>query len=209
MRGTNLSAQRTVALTSSPYITDRLSPRCHLPTVDNCGRPLRDDQPDAREGQAGHCRVAERLVVPGRQGNAGGGKSCPRAGDLHVRFDERDVETGLRPGYWRTAKRKGRQQTNRTYCYRATSRQRVDSDHEIDAAFHEIDGSPPCRTSARSPTHPQQISVRDQLAFLISKRLSSGRRAGWLAPLELGGGACVLPRVGPRGLGFRLQAFSF
>ncbi len=70
-------------------------------------------------------------------------------------------------------------------------------------------GSPPCRTSARSPTHPQQISVRDQLAFLISKRLLSGRRAGWLAALELGGGACVLPRVGPRGLGFRPQAFSF
>lgn len=70
-------------------------------------------------------------------------------------------------------------------------------------------GSPPCRASARSPAHPQQISVRDQLAFLISKRLSSGRRAGWLAALELGGGACVLPRVGPRGLGFRLQAFSF
>lgn len=59
-----------------------------------------------------------------------------------------------------------------------------------------------------SPTHPQQISVRNQLAFLVSKRLSFGRRAGWLAALELGGGACVLPRVGPRGPGFRLQAFS-
>ena len=33
-----------------------------------------DDQPDAREGQAGRCRVAERLVVPGKPGNAGGGK---------------------------------------------------------------------------------------------------------------------------------------
>jgi hypothetical protein len=33
-----------------------------------------DDQPDAREGQAGRCRVAERLVVPRKPGNAGGGK---------------------------------------------------------------------------------------------------------------------------------------
>ena len=39
------------------------------------GKPqcvIRDDQPEAREGQAG--RVAERLVVPGKPGNAGGGK---------------------------------------------------------------------------------------------------------------------------------------
>ena len=46
----------------------------------------------------------------------------PDAGDLHVRFDERDVETELRRGYSGTARRKGRQQTNRTYCHRATSR---------------------------------------------------------------------------------------
>lgn len=41
------------------------------------GKPcgvVSDDQPDAREGQAGRCRVAERLVVPGKPGNAGGGK---------------------------------------------------------------------------------------------------------------------------------------
>src|SRR5208337_5369562 len=41
------------------------------------GKPLgviRDDQPDAREGQAGRPGVAERLVVPGKPGNAGGGK---------------------------------------------------------------------------------------------------------------------------------------
>ena len=35
---------------------------------------IRDDQPDAREGQAGRLGVAERLVVPGKPGNAGGGK---------------------------------------------------------------------------------------------------------------------------------------
>src|SRR6202048_4363042 len=41
------------------------------------GKPqcvIRDDQPDAREGQAGRAGVAERLVVPLKLGNAGGGK---------------------------------------------------------------------------------------------------------------------------------------
>ena len=33
-----------------------------------------DLPPDAREGQAGPGRVAERLVVPTKPGNAGGGK---------------------------------------------------------------------------------------------------------------------------------------
>ena len=33
-----------------------------------------DDQPDAREGQAGRFGVAERLVVPMKPGNADGGK---------------------------------------------------------------------------------------------------------------------------------------
>ena len=35
---------------------------------------VRDDQPDAREGQAGRRGVAERFVVPMKPGNAGGGK---------------------------------------------------------------------------------------------------------------------------------------
>ena len=34
----------------------------------------RDRQPDAREGQAGPFGVTERLVVPPKPGNAGGGK---------------------------------------------------------------------------------------------------------------------------------------
>ena len=41
------------------------------------GKPrgvVRDDQPDAREGQAGRHGVAERLVVPLKPGNSGGGK---------------------------------------------------------------------------------------------------------------------------------------
>ncbi len=46
----------------------------------------------------------------------------PDAGNLHVRFDERDVETEPWRDYSGTAKRKGRKQTNRTYSNRATSR---------------------------------------------------------------------------------------
>jgi len=43
----------------------------------NTGNPnggRRAAQPDAREGQAGPCGVADRLVVPLKPGNAGGGK---------------------------------------------------------------------------------------------------------------------------------------
>jgi hypothetical protein len=35
---------------------------------------VRDDQPDAREGQAGRCGETERFVVPLKPGNSGGGK---------------------------------------------------------------------------------------------------------------------------------------
>ena len=41
------------------------------------GKPpgvVREDQPNAREGGFGRPGVAERLVVPGKPGNAGGGK---------------------------------------------------------------------------------------------------------------------------------------
>jgi hypothetical protein len=41
------------------------------------GRPrrvIRKDQPDAREGQAGRDEETDRLVVPGKPVNAGGGK---------------------------------------------------------------------------------------------------------------------------------------
>ena len=37
----------------------------------------RDRQPEAREGQAGPTGVAERLVVPLKPGNSGGGKGPP------------------------------------------------------------------------------------------------------------------------------------
>src|SRR6516165_6394127 len=48
----------------------------HKESARNTGSPsvIRDDQPDAREGQAGRSGVAERPVVPMKPGNAGGGK---------------------------------------------------------------------------------------------------------------------------------------
>jgi hypothetical protein len=68
------------------------------------GKPLgvvSDDQPDAREGQAGRFGVAERPVVPGKPGNAGGGKG-PQfkvgAGSGEVQEIGETLETPLRYG---------------------------------------------------------------------------------------------------------------
>ena len=52
---------------------------------------IRDDQPDAREGQAGRTGVAERPVVPMKPGNAGGGKG--------PQF-KTDARRGEGPGDW-------------------------------------------------------------------------------------------------------------
>ena len=49
-------------------------------------------QPDAREGQAGPFGVSERLVVPEKPCNHGGGKE--------PQF-ENDVSRGFKPGDWR------------------------------------------------------------------------------------------------------------
>src|ERR1700757_2608545 len=60
------------------------------------GKPqcvIRDDQPDAREGQAGRAGVAERLVVPLKPGNAGEGKG--------PQF-KTDATSGAGPGDWAT-----------------------------------------------------------------------------------------------------------
>src|SRR6267142_1784462 len=60
------------------------------------GKPqcvIRDDQPDAREGQAGRTGVAERPVVPLKPGNAGGGKG--------PQF-KTDARSGEGPGDWAT-----------------------------------------------------------------------------------------------------------
>jgi hypothetical protein len=59
------------------------------------GKPQRwlSGQRDAREGQAGPCGVADRLVVPTKPGNAGGGKE-PDFGS--VREVVKSRESGLR-----------------------------------------------------------------------------------------------------------------
>src|SRR6516162_344163 len=60
------------------------------------GKPLgviRDGQPDAREGQAGRLGMAERLVLPTKLGNAGGGKG--------PRF-KTNARRGEGPGDWAT-----------------------------------------------------------------------------------------------------------
>jgi len=54
---------------------------------------IRDDQPDACEGQAGRIGVTERLVVPMKPGNAGGGKG--------PQF-KTDATRGEGPGDWAT-----------------------------------------------------------------------------------------------------------
>jgi hypothetical protein len=52
-----------------------------------------DDQPEAREGQAGRLEVAERFVVPLKLGNAGGGKGpqfrTDALSNLHITPDNR------------------------------------------------------------------------------------------------------------------------
>ena len=65
-------------------------------SVRNTGSPaawVRDDQPDAREGQAGRTGVAEGPVVPRKLGNAGGGKG--------PQF-KTNAASGEGPGDWAT-----------------------------------------------------------------------------------------------------------
>jgi hypothetical protein len=50
-----------------------------------------DDQPDAREGQAGRPGVAERFVVPLKPGNAGGGKGLS---SRQTHYVVKDMEIG-------------------------------------------------------------------------------------------------------------------
>jgi hypothetical protein len=50
---------------------------------------VRDDQPDAREGQAGRPEVAERYAVPLKPGNAVGGNSSRQ-----TQYAVRDLEIG-------------------------------------------------------------------------------------------------------------------
>jgi hypothetical protein len=63
--------------TTSDRCTGVLAAACTQGKRTQHGKPhgvVSDDQPDAREGQAGRDGVAERFVVPLKPGNSGGGK---------------------------------------------------------------------------------------------------------------------------------------
>ena len=64
------------------------------------GKPqsaVRDDQPDAREGEAGHCGVAERLVVcAGQRVSSAGGLKSPRRSDEERRIRKRGDARGAK-----------------------------------------------------------------------------------------------------------------
>ena len=68
-----------------------------------------DDQPEAREGQAGRPGVAERFVVPRKPGNAGGGKG--------PQF-KTDAIRGEGPGDWETYQLRKRFRSCRWRCTR-------------------------------------------------------------------------------------------
>jgi hypothetical protein len=57
---------------------------------------VRDDQPDAREGQAGRRGDAERFVVPLKPGNAGGGKGPPYVAEAELRGDSITLGSKMR-----------------------------------------------------------------------------------------------------------------
>jgi len=86
------------------------------------GKPqgvVSDDQPEAREGQAGRPGVAERFVVPRKPGNAGGGKG--------PQF-KTDAIRGEGPGDWETYQL---QQRFRSCRWRYTRRREVLSESRM------------------------------------------------------------------------------
>jgi len=66
----------------------------HKESARKHGKPqgvVSDDQPEAREGQAGRPGVAERFVVPAEPGNAGGGRDLS---SRRTQYVVRDLEIG-------------------------------------------------------------------------------------------------------------------
>jgi hypothetical protein len=94
----------------------------------------------------------------------------PDAGDLHVRFDERDVETELWSEYSGTARRKGRQQTSPAYCHRATSRlyRQPQSPHPTRAA-----------TISLERTHGRSVSGGRLSIALMCRAGKTGASSHW------------------------------
>src|SRR6202008_3884786 len=132
--------------------------------------PKRDqeDQPDAREGQAGRAGVAERLVVPLKPGNAGGGKG--------PQF-KTDARRGEGPGDWATYQLR-RVSRNCRRRYTRKRRQRP------------VIASTPCTTRSAATTFwptrmPRAAPTRAHRAWTVrtsrtSKRMEcSGGSVNW------------------------------
>ena len=147
------------------------------------GKPqgvVRDDQPDAREGQAGRPGVAERFVVPLKPGNAGGGKG--------PQF-KTDATRGEGPGDWATY------QLRKVFrnCRRRCTRKRRQK---------PAIASTPCttrsaaRTSWRMPM-PSAAPTRAHRVWTVRTSRTS-RRMGWsggLANWRLRSGRRLTDRI--------------
>src|SRR5215469_5274066 len=128
------------------------------------GKPqgvVSDDQPDAREGQAGRFGVAERFAVPLKPGNSGGGKG--------PQF-KTDARRGEGPGDWATY------QLRRVFrnCRRRCTRKR-----RLKPAI----ASTPCTTrSAAKTSWPMPMlnaaPTRAHLAWM-DRILRTSKRMGW------------------------------
>src|SRR2546427_6697980 len=76
-----------------PAATPGLAAACTQGKRTKHGKPqgvVSDDQPEAREGQAGRPGVAERFVVPRKPGNSGGGKG-PQFNTDAIRSEEPEI----------------------------------------------------------------------------------------------------------------------
>ena len=88
----------------------------------------------------------------------------PDAGNLHVRFDERDVKTEPWLSQSGTAKRKGRQQICSAYSHRATSQlhqiaKKLQPFHQVRLAADSGSSDPNGRTASEVLVGGQQITA--------------------------------------------------
>jgi hypothetical protein len=139
------------------------------------GRPhgvVRDDQPDAREGQAGRCGETEGFVVPRKPANAGGGKG--------PQF-KTNARRGEGPGDWATY------QLRRVFrnCRRRCTRKRR---HKAAIA------STPCTTRSAVRTSwltPMPSAAPTRVHRGLTGSGLRGHRSVWGAAVAWRTGACA------------------
>src|SRR5271166_5311596 len=132
------------------------------------GKPqsvVRDDQPDAREGQAGRFGVAERLGVPLKPGNAGGGKGPQFKADARHSAGHGDWATSHGELWVKSGIHSGMCQTPRAV-----------SVSEVRARLHDA-----TRFRARSTSHT--VAARDGCTNIP---LAAGRGSGDETILSIG-----------------------